>query len=128
MVETPIQDARLSVAGEQARIMARALAMKDVLVQQDPTVADMLGLVEVPAEEVQGPWNQGHTTTHSTTHVPPPASPAAAAPAAGAEGTAQAGAAAVQPSCSGDGCRAPSPPAAANTRSSTGRLGSTSPS
>lgn len=50
MQDCPNLDARLSVPGEQARIMARALAMKDVLVCQDATVADMMG--EKPKEEV----------------------------------------------------------------------------
>ncbi|KAF5836349.1 hypothetical protein DUNSADRAFT_6036 [Dunaliella salina] len=125
MVETPIQDARLSVAGEQARIMARALAMRDVLVQQDPTVADMLGLVEVqPADdEVQqesvGPCQGHHTSTlHSSIAlVPPPASTSA-------EGSAPAAIPAVTsaPSYTRAGCRARSPSAAANTttRASTG--------
>jgi hypothetical protein len=84
MVETPIQDARLSVAGEQARILARALAMRDVLVQQDNTVAEMVGRVVGGKEEgrargqEQEQEGRGAQTGHHSFPPSPSAAPAAA--------------------------------------------------
>lgn len=76
MLETPIQDARLSVAGEQNRIMSRAHAMLDVLVKQDRTVAEMCG----PSRSQQGGGVGVNAHAPSTTPSPPQ-QPAYSAPA-----------------------------------------------
>lgn len=137
MVETPILDTRHNVAGEQARIMARALAMKDVLVQLDSTVAEMLGAGQDKGsggaaapqakEEEDAPPHVPPSSTDPPAHQQPgrtdqliPQVEASPAPV-----VSPAVAPAVAPSkpCTTPGkstrnSRASSPPAAATTRSS----------
>lgn len=80
LADAPIKDTRRSVAGEQSRIMARALAMRELLQQQDPTLAAPQAPAPPLASAPSATPPAEAAVPGTSAPAPPPTAPSASPP------------------------------------------------